>query len=162
MPKIARRAPLPELPKTPSCPAALIVEGAVPARSGIVCGVIANDRRREDGVGMNAGQLAVAREGGDGDVFLSLVGDPSTVKNLCCGDALPVLHDGEHAGGRDTYSYCPVWQAEKWRLEHDQDQLGREVEPESVSHGVSTLEAEDPWAQARRDAEMFVEHTTGG
>lgn len=155
MPKIERRRALPTLPRSPRCPAAVIVEGALPERAGIVCAVVANDRKREDGVGITAGQLAIAREGGDGDVFLSIATDPSTVKNLCCGDAIPVLHEHEHPGGRDSYTYCPVWQAEKWRIEQGNDQLGRPIEPEAVSHGVSTLEADDPWAQARRDAELF-------
>lgn len=165
---LTRRAELPVLPSRPVCPAAVVVHGAVPANSGVVCGVIFNERQRELGIGMNPAQTQVAREGGTGDVFLTLKSDPSTIERMCCGEGMPAMHDGEYVGGRESYTYCPVFQAEKWRIAEGQERLGRVVAPESVemddgayvegdakSPPGTTLAADDPWAQARRDLELF-------
>lgn len=156
MAKLMRRGALPVLPPV-RCPAAVPVAGVTPARCGVVCGVIANDRQRVDGVDMDPRQLAIAREGGDGDTFLTLAGDPSTIERFCCGDGLPVLDPFEKAGGRDTYTYCPVWQAEKDRIWAGREELSEKPEPELVAHGVSSsIEASDPWAQARRDLDVLA------
>lgn len=137
----------------------------MPGRAGIVCRVIEKDRQKADGIGVDPAQLAQQRAGGDGDTFLTVEKDPSTVENLCCGDALPVLTEREVPGNRASYTYCPVWQAERWREEHGQEKLGRPVEPERTSYdheadlngAVTTLEADDPWAQAREDLDLFGE-----
>lgn len=176
--QIRRREALPVLPSVPTCPAALIVHGAVPANSGVVCRSMERDRAAEKGIDMNPAQLAVARSGGVGDVFLTLKSDPSTIERLCCGDGVPVLHDGEMPGGRDTYTFCPIKQAEVWAAEHGQKGLGsRIVEPETWSHydpnvkvddgappAGSTHAAADPWAQARADLDVLAPPSapTGG
>jgi hypothetical protein len=88
------------------------------------------------------------------------------VENLCCGTALPVLHNGEIPGNRAHWSYCPVWQAEVERIEAGRDELTRPVEPESVEHydeggprvNVAPAPAAqaDPWGQARRDLDVLA------
>lgn len=155
------------LPARTTCPAALRIAGVSPGRAGIVCRVIQQDRQKADGIGVDPGQLAQQRVGGDGDTFLTIEKDPSTVENLCCGDALPVLDEREVPGNRASYTYCPVWQAERWREEQGQERLGRQIEPDRTSYdfetddelpgAVTTLEADDPWAQARADLELFDE-----
>lgn len=157
MATIARRRPLDKLPRT-VCPAAQLVAGATKDRGGVICAVMAMDRGREAGLDMNPAQLEIARRGGEGDVFLTLAGDPSTVENFCCGDAVPVLSDRDLARGRDSYTYCPVWQAEKDRIEAGRSMLSEPVPaPEPISHGVSTADSVDPWAQARHDVRVFAE-----
>lgn len=166
---IRRRAELPVLPSQPACPAAAVIHGVTPATSGVVCRVMERDREREKGLGMNPAQLAIARSGGVGDVFLTLKSDPSTIERFCCGDGVPVLHDGDLPGGRDSYTYCPIKQADAWAAEHGQDQLSRIIEPETVEHydpstrpadGAppvgSSHAAADPWAQARADLDILA------
>lgn len=168
---LRRRRELPVLPAgPPACPAAAKVEGAMPSNAGVVCRVIERDRQKEDGLGVNPAQLAQARVGGMGDVFLTIRSDPSTIERFCFGEGVPVLHDGEHGGGRETYTYCPVKQAEGWAEEHGQHRLSRPVEPETVSAydpkvrppedgappvGSSHASA-DPWGQARRDLDVLA------
>lgn len=146
------------------CPAAARVDGSTPARCGVICRVIANDRQRESGVGMDPAQLAQARVGGDGDTFLTIEKDPGSVQRLCCGTELPVLDDRGHYA-RAHYSYCPVWQAEKQRIAEGREQLaGGGLEPESVEsydsghRGPVEMPAErrDPWASARRDLDVLA------
>jgi hypothetical protein len=171
MATLRRRSPLPMVPPV-VCPAAAPIAGVTPERAGVICRVMAQDREREAGEGMNPAQLAVAREGGDGDVVLTVKGDPSTIERLCCGDALPVLDAHGHPGGRDSYTYCPVWQAEKLRVEEGRRMLkggGLAPEPDPpVAHFDdgrghvretpvgSTWAAEDPWAQGRRDLDILA------
>lgn len=132
------------------------------------------DRAREDGTGVTAGQFEVVRRGGDGDVFLSLAGDPQAVKNLCCGGELPVLNDREVPGNRASYTYCPVWQAEKDRIAAGREMLSEPLpEPEAVAHhddgrggtrvapAGSSYDSPDPWAQARRDLDVLAPPAQG-
>lgn len=138
------------------------------------------DRAKEDGVGVNPAQLAIARAGGGGDVFLTIENDPSTVERLCFGEAVPVLDEREVPGNRASYTYCPVWQAEHKRVQDGRRQLaggGVEDQPEPVSHfhdgrspgswdpGIlgrngapagSSYDSDDPWAQARRDLDVLA------
>lgn len=123
---VRRRPTLPVLP-TPVCPAATIVRGVASYDGAIICGVHANENARADGLGMSAGQLGIARDGGAGEV-LTQKSDPTVVERLCCGAELPVLDDGGHyrssdGGTRQAYTFCPSWQAEKMRIEMDRDQL---------------------------------------
>lgn len=162
MTTIARARKLDVLPRV-RCPAALPIAGVSPERSGVICGVMLRDRERERGVGMSAGQHAIARAGGDGDVFLTIEKDPQAVENLCCGDAVPVVTDDEIPGNRKSYTYCPVWQTEVDRLEEGREALSVEMAPAPVAHwddgrgGMrtaprgSSYDAPDPWAQAQRD-----------
>lgn len=151
------------------------IAGAWPNRSGVVCGVIANDRAREDGTGVTAGEFEFVRQGGDGDVFLSIELDPQAVLNLCCGSELPVLNDREVPGNRASYTYCPVWQAEKDRIEAGREMLSEgATEPEPVAHyddgrggtrtapAGSSYDSPDPWAQARRDLDVLAPPPQGG
>lgn len=172
MATLTRRAALPELPKA-RCPAALAIAGADQGSCGIVCRVMKNERATETGEGLNAAQTALARDGSDG-VFLTLTGDPSTVERFCCADDdPPVLDSSEKAGGRDTYTYCPVWQAEKLRIEQAREQLAGggvepEAEPEQVAHwddgrgnsrqapAGSSYDSADPWAKAKRDLDILA------
>lgn len=164
-----RRAALDDLPRV-VCPAALPIAGALPSCGGVVCRVMQQERGRETGVGYNPAQTALARDGSDG-VFLTLAGDPSTVERFCCGDGVPVMDNREKRGGRDTYTYCPVWQAEQERIAEGRGQLaggGVLPEPEKVSHwddgrgtvreapAGSSYASEDPWAQARRDLDVLA------
>lgn len=153
-----------------TCPAAVPVAGAVPHRAGVICAVIKQDRERERGEGMNATEFAIAREGGDGDVFLTIETDPQAVENLCCGDAIPVLGPNEVPGNRASYTYCPVWQAERERIEDGRKALAKppeEPEP-AIAHwddgrgnrreapAGSSYDASDPWEQARRDLDVLA------
>lgn len=169
MATIARARALPVLPTT-ACPAAAPIAGVTPDRSGVVCRVMQQDRERDPLLGVNAADAGFIREGGDGDVFLSIEKDPSGVANLCCGSALPVLSEDEVPGNRASYTYCPVWQAEKKRIAAGRDQLagGGVIEPEPVSHwddgrggtrvapAGSSYDAADPWSQARRDLDLLA------
>lgn len=163
------------LPKETHCPAARRIVGAIPANSGVVCGVIQNDRLKEKGLGMDPAQTAIARAGGTGDVFLTLKSDPSTVERLCCGDGVPVIDDrGGHA--RDSYTFCPVWQAEQKRIWAGRDELrGGGVVADPVEHyddgartGLngapvgSTYDSKDPWAQGRKDLDVLAPVKQGG
>lgn len=141
-----------------------------------MCRVIARDRQAETGLDIDPAQLAIAREGGEGDTFLTVATDPSTVRNLCFGDAVPVLGEREVPGNRASYTYCPVWQAERARIDDGRRQLaggGLEDEPEAVSHwddgrggertapAGSSYDAADPWAQARRDLDVLAPPAEG-
>lgn len=150
----------------PTCPAALPIAGAMSVNAGVVCGVVANDRAKSDGIGVTAGQLAVQRRGGFGDTFLSMKRDASSVERLCCGDALPVLDERGHYA-RDSYTFCPVWQAEKARIEDGRPQMagGGLLDPEPTEYdaeqdggapvGRSSLDDADPWDSALADLELF-------
>jgi hypothetical protein len=147
------------------------VAGVTPERAGVVCRVMQLDREKDDGVDVTAGQLAIARAGGEGDVLLTVKSDPSSIERFCCGDAIPVLDD---AGGkvRDSYTYCPTWQAEKLRIAEGREQLkggGLAPEPDPpVAHFDdgrgnvreapvgSTYDDPDPWSRARRDLDVLV------
>ena len=154
----------------PTCPAALPIAGDRPGTCGVICRVMQLDRQKETGLDVNPQQLAIAREGGEGDVFLTIETDPSTVGNLCFGEGVPVLDERDIPGNRDHYTYCPVWQADHARQDDGRDQLADRVadEPEKVSHwddgrggqraapAGSSYDAADPWAQARRDLDILA------
>lgn len=125
-----------------------------------------NQRQRELGLDMTPAQQEVKREA-DAGAFLSLTQDPSGVEHLCCGDAVPVVHAGEVPGNRASYTYCPVWQADKARIWAGSDQLTEENIPDRVSYGVegqgpdglplgTTLSDANPWASARRGLDTLV------
>ena len=169
--KIMRTRALDSLPtRQPACPAAARVDGISPRTCGVVCRVIAQDRQKEAGLDVNPAQLAIAREGGHGDTFLSIEEDPSTVRNLCFGTGIPVLDDREVPGNRDSFTYCPTWQAEYERRQAGRDQLagGGLAEPPKVSHwddgrgstreapAGSSYDSPDPWKQARRDLDVLA------
>lgn len=170
VPKIARHRALPVLPPKTSCPAAIKITGVVPDRSGVICRVIQQDRERERGLDMNPVQFEIAREGGDGDVFLSITKDPQGVKNLCCGEGMPVLGPKEVPGNRASYTYCPVFQAEKERIEDDRSSLAKppsEPEPEismfddgrggtREAPAGSTYDSNDPWKKAKKDLDVLT------
>lgn len=165
MATIARRRELRVLPRV-TCPAAVPVAGVTPERGGVVCGVIARDRRLDEGLDMDPAQLQIARGEGEhaSDVFLTLKEDPSTVEHLCCGREMPVLDRREVPGNRASYTYCPVWQAEKIRIAEDRSMLSEEPREEPVAHYddggrpaiVQSRDAPDPWAQARRDLDVLA------
>lgn len=168
------------LPKRTTCPAAARIEGACPSKSGVVCRVMQIDRMKDSGLGMDPAQLAIARRGGEGDVFLTIRSDPSTVERLCCGDSVPVADSKGHYA-RDSYTFCPVWQAEKQRIEQERDQLRgggvladfEQAEPEAVEHYDdgersklktgrndapvgSSYDSADPWSKARSDLDILA------
>lgn len=143
------------LPSVPMCPAAAPIAGACASQQGVVCRVMQRDHEDDPGLNMSAAAAGFIHHEATGGVYLNLKSDPSTVVKFCHGDALPVLHDGEVAGGRASYTYCPTWQAEKERIAEGRDTLLAEVEPEEVAMGVSTMDYADPWAQAQRDLELF-------
>jgi hypothetical protein len=145
----------------PLCPAAFPIAGASRAMAGVVCRAMQQDIEREDGtaLGMNAGEYGYLRHEAIAGVHMNLKSDPGTVVGLCHGHGLPVVTDEDHQA-RDHYSYCPVWQAEKERIAAGGDELAPEQEPEPVSMGVSTQDAPDPWAQARRDLDVLAPGVT--
>lgn len=136
------------LARDPVCPAALTIAGACGSQQGVVCREMQQSQVDDPGLRMSAGQLGTLREGTAG-VYVNLKSDPSTVTGFCHGDAIPVLTD-EDGQGRASYTYCPVWQAARDRHLAGEDGLFEELEPESVSMGVSSADAPDPWAAARR------------
>lgn len=155
MATLTRRAQLPVVPRV-VCPAASPIAGAVSADSGVICRAMLMDRAREAGLGLSPAQLALARDGSDG-VLLTAKSDPSTIEGMCCADEdPPVLDEFEKPGGRATYTYCPVWQAEKERIAEGRETLAEEREPETVAHGVGGSAAGDPWANARRDLDLLA------
>lgn len=146
---------LPVLRGEPVCPAAFPIRGTSREQRGVVCQVMRGAFEGDAGVNMSAGQLGVLRDT-QGGVYLNLKSDPSTVTGFCHGDAVPVVHDGERDGGRASYTYCPVWQSEKERIAEGRSELLVEPEPEAVSMGVSSADAEDPWQQARQDLDILA------
>lgn len=154
------------------CPAAIPVAGVVTAKAGVICAVMRDDRAREQGFEMNPAQLEVARGdgagGSGGGVFLTVKSDPSTIERMCCADGVPVVNEFDKPGGRDTYTYCPVWQTEKDRIQTGREMLSDYEPPESVGVGADGRElfaddiarrnaAEgDPWARARRDLDELA------
>lgn len=178
MATLMRRAPLQVVGRA-KCPAALPIYGASAACAGIVCRVMELDRSKEAGHGYSPAQHALSRDGDDG-VLLTAKSDPSTIERMCCADRdVPVLDHDEKPGGRDSYTYCPVFQAEKERIWAGRDLLaGGGVAPESVSsydegalrkhadrHVEQTVlqnasvsgDGDDPWSQARRDLDLLTE-----
>lgn len=138
------------------CPAAAPIAGAVAANAGVICRVMQMDRDREQGSGLTLAQHAMARDGSDG-VLLTAKSDPSTIERMCCADAdVPVLDHFEKRGGRETYTYCPVWQAEKERIAEGRAMLADPPAPELVSHFDESRDAADPWLQARRDLDLLA------
>jgi hypothetical protein len=133
----------------------LPIFGDRPGTCGVICRVMQQDRAKEDGVGVNAQQLAIAREGGEGDVFLTVETDPSTVERLCFGRGVPVLDERELPANRDSYTYCPVWQAERQRIEDGRRQLDGRGGVRQAPAG-SSWDSADPWAQARADLDVLA------
>lgn len=140
------------LPREPACPAALAIAGACASQQGVICRIMQRDQDEDPGVDMNARQLEVLREGsgdeGPGGVYLNLKSDASTVTGLCHGRAVPVVTDDD-GQGRASYTYCPTWQHRRNRDLEGKDAMFDPLERESVSMGVSTSDADDPWAAAR-------------
>lgn len=168
MATLTRRKPLAVVPGV-VCPAAVPIAGAVAANAGVICRVMQMDRDREHRAGLTPAQLALARDGSDG-VLLTAKSDPSTIERMCCADGdVPVLDHFEKHGGRESYTYCPVWQAEKERIAEGREMLAELRVPESVSHfddgrgfGAETRDTSDPWAQARRDLDELAPPRVGG
>jgi hypothetical protein len=144
---------LPMLPVTPTCPAAVPIVGAMDSQQGVVCRVMQRDHVEDPGLNMGTAATGFIHHEASGGVYLNLKSDPSTVTKFCHGDAVPVLHDGDHQG-RASYTYCPTWQAEKLRIAEGRDHLLDEPELEPVAAGVSVEEYRDPFG---RDLEMFGE-----
>lgn len=167
MATLTRRKPLPVVPAV-VCPAAVPIAGAMPANAGVICRVMEQDRDREQGAGLTPAQHAMTRDGSDG-VLLTAKSDPSTIERMCCADAdVPVLDHFEKRGGRESYTYCPVWQAEKERIAEGREMLAEQHAPEPVSHfdegrgfGAQSRPASDPWAQARRDLDLLADGSYG-
>lgn len=74
----------------------------------MICGV----QRRE-------GQAADAILEGDGQEHITASGDPSLYYGFCTGTALgpATTEQAEGAEAKGCYCYCPIWQAEKKRIE---------------------------------------------
>lgn len=51
--------------------------------------------------------------------FMTVRGDPSTIWGFCCGRGLPTVKADDPAHG--CFTSCPVWIAEKRRLEERRD-----------------------------------------
>jgi hypothetical protein len=153
-----------ELPMAPSgaptCPAAAKIEGACTANSGVICRVFQREHEQVDPHGMSAGTYGFTKQA-TGGVLLTMKSDPSSVVRFCHGSDLPVVTD-EDGQARDSYTYCPIWQAEKERIWAGDDSITNEAEPESVSMGLAdaiedgSLGAGNPWAQARRDLDLLA------
>lgn len=138
----------------PTCPAAAKIVGASAASSGVICRVMQHEHEQVDPSGMSAGTYAFTKQA-EGGVFLTMKSDPTSVVRFCHGHELPVLDDAD-GYSRDSYTYCPVWQAAR-----DAQLEGRAMiqdeEPEQVSMGVEdTLSSDDPWAAARRDLDLLA------
>lgn len=148
---------LPVLDRAPVCPAALKIDGACASQQGIVCREMQRDVDDESGVGMEAGQLGFLQHEATGGVYLNLESDPSSVTGFCYGDALPVLsNDDDKRLARASYTRCVVWQAARDRHLAGERGLYDEAEPEPVSMGVSSADADDPWARARADLDLLA------
>jgi hypothetical protein len=129
MATIRRRRTLDMVPEV-VCPAAVPIAGTVPHRAGVICDVLRQEQAREDGIGISPGMLAASRDA-EGGTLLTAESDPTTI---CCGDAVPVLNELSVGGGRSSYTYCPVWQAEKKRIADGRHALaGGGVQPDAVS-----------------------------
>lgn len=140
----------------PTCPAAAKIHGATPEREGVVCRVMKREHETVDPSGLTAGQYGFTAHETTGGIFLDLKGDPSSVVRFCHGHELPVLDDAD-GYARDSYTYCPVWQAEKARIAAGEDSVTNEPEPDPVAMGVEdTLSAPDPWASARSDLDLLA------
>lgn len=149
--------PLPMLPRSPSCPAALAIAGASDSQQGVICRVMQRDHEDDAGVRMTAGQSGFIQHEATGGVYLNLKSDPSSVLGFCHGDALPVLSDDDEKSlARASYTRCPVWEAEKDRIARGDGALYAEVEPEPVSMGIEPAALADPWAQARADLDLIA------
>lgn len=146
---------LPVLPSVPICPAARPIAGACGADQGVVCVVMEHDHEGEPGIEMSAAATGFVHHEATAGVYLNLRSDPSTVMKFCHGDALPVLDDGDVAGGRASYTYCPTWEAEKARIAEGRSELLERPEPDPVAAGVTVNATENPW-QAARDLEMLT------
>lgn len=144
------------LPAEPTCPAALPIFSALPERRGVVCRVMRREHERDAGLNMSAAASGFIQHEAEGGVFLSVKSDPRTVERFCHGCAVPVLDELSVRGGRDSYTYCPVWQAEKDRIADGREHLTEEVEPEPVSMGVPEPVYSDPWEQGRRDLDLLA------
>jgi hypothetical protein len=145
----------------PTCPAAAPIAGADPSGCGVICRVMKREHENQDPTGMEAGSYGYIVHEATGGVFLSMKSDPTSVIRFCHGDELPVMHDAD-GQARDSYTYCPVWQAEKDRIFEGRARATRDPEPEEVSMGLAdaieggSLGAEDPWASARRDLDVLA------
>lgn len=133
----------------PVCPAAQTIAGACASQQGIVCRVMQRDHADDPGLDMTAAATGFIHHGATGGVYLNLKSDPKTVTRFCHGDAIPVLTDEDHPGGRASYTYCPTWQAEVHRIADRRHELLEEPEPEAVAAGVTIDPLEDPWLAAR-------------
>jgi hypothetical protein len=84
-----------------SCPAATLLEGPPDRGPSALCGVIVNDRQRE-------GLVSGPRDQG---VLVTARSDPSSYLGFCAG----------------AYVKCPVWIAEKQRLQRESRVLSADV-----------------------------------
>lgn len=157
------------LPRVPVCPAAAPIAGAVPEAAGVVCRIMKREYEQTPHDGMNAAQYGFTTREATGGILLTLKSDPSTVIRFCHGNAVPVLTN-EDGLSRDSYTYCPVWQADRDAKLEGRKRATIDEEPEPVSMGMPgaehSLEASDPWGQARHDldllrgeAEAYVQRT---
>lgn len=90
--------------RTVTCPHAKKVNGVIPGRSGVICGVMEADQARADSI----------LEGAPVGVFISAGDDPSTWATLCTGQGDPVVdpdHLREREFGMGHYSGCPIFLA---------------------------------------------------
>lgn len=145
----------------PTCPAAAKIVGACTENSGVICRVMRREHELTDPSGLTAGAYGFTVHGATGGVLLTMKSDPSSVVRFCHGGELPVLDEAD-GYARDSYTYCPIWQAEKERIAAGEDTITNEAEPESVSMGIAdaidegSLSASDPWAQARYDLDVLA------
>jgi hypothetical protein len=140
----------------PTCPAALKIHGATPEREGVICRVMQREHEEVDPTGMTAATYGYTAHEAEGGIFLTRKSDGSTVQRFCHGNAIPVLDDAE-GHKRNSYTYCPIWQAEKARITGGRHTITNELQPEPVSMGVEdTLSSDDPWASARRDLDLLA------
>jgi hypothetical protein len=115
-----------------TCPAvADMIAGARSGAGAVVCGVIA---------------LAIERDGSGGDARVEERRDDSTLAAYCTGRGIPQdvqrTHGGwVEAGERTCYTDCPVWRAEKERLERARS---AELQVSGVTRprGISSTEAD--------------------
>jgi hypothetical protein len=139
--------------RPPICPAALAIRSATEAGRGVICRVMQSSATTDPGLRTSPRALEVLRASAGG-VYLNLKTDPRSVLGFCYGDAVPVIAADDRT--RASYTCCPVWEKEKARIEAGRAALVVDAEPESVSMGLSSQDADDPWEAAAHGLEELT------
>jgi hypothetical protein len=104
---------------SPQCPAALPLEGPPGPGPSVVCRVMEQEKER-------------IKHGDSRAIHVIAAKNPNALFGFCCGRGLPVV-DEVPEQGRGHHTACPVWRAEKLRIQEGRAMVMKPKERGSVT-----------------------------